>query len=285
MTPPRLDLAVVREAVRRALDEDLGDTGDLTTDTVVPAGRRARARLVAREELVVAGLPVAREVFRQADSDLSFVVLRQEGERAAPNEAIALVEGRARPILVAERTALNFLMRLCGIATATRAAVEEVAGTGVAVLDTRKTAPGLRLLDKYAVAVGGGVNHRLGLYDAALVKDTHLAVAGSVRQAVRRLLERGVPRERVMVEVRTVEQLEEAIEAGAGRAVLDNTDRETLAACVRRGKGRMVLEASGGLRPGRLREVAQAGVDCISLGFLTHSARAADLALDIEPLP
>lgn len=285
MTTPVLDPAAVREAVRRALDEDLGGRGDLTTDTVVPADRRARARVVAREALVVAGLPVAREVFLETGPDLSFEELRRDGDRAAPDEPIALVEGRARPILVAERTALNFLMRLCGIATATRAAVEEVAGTGVAVLDTRKTAPGLRLLDKYAVAVGGGVNHRLGLYDAAMVKDTHLAVTGSVREAVLRLLGRGIPRERVTVEVRTIEQLDQAIQAGAGRAVLDNMDRETLAACVRRGKGRIVLEASGGLRPGRLREVAETGVDCLSLGFLTHSARAADLALEVEALP
>ncbi len=284
MLPP-LDPERVGMAVRRALEEDLETTGDLTTETVIPAGRRARARLVAREELVVAGLPVAREVFRQLDPDLVFTEDHRDGECARSAETLAVVEGRARPILVGERTALNFMMRLCGIATATRAAVEEVAGTGAIVLDTRKTAPGLRLLDKYAVAAGGGVNHRLGLYDAAMLKDTHLAAAGPIRDAVRRLLQRGVPRDRLTVEVRTVHELEEAIGAGAGRALLDNLNLATLADCVRVGKGKIVLEASGGLGPGRLRQVAGTGVDCLSLGFLTHSVRAADVAMEMEALP
>jgi nicotinate-nucleotide pyrophosphorylase (carboxylating) len=283
--PPPLDPGVVREAVRRALEEDLGAEGDLTTDSVIPAGRTARGQIVARQTLVVAGLPWAREVFRQTGPELSFVELRREGEEAPAGEVLASVEGAARPILTGERTALNFLMRACGIATATRAAVQEVAGSGVVILDTRKTAPGLRALDKYAVAVGGGVNHRLGLFDAAMIKDTHRALVGSIRQAVARLLGRGIPKERITVEVRGVEELEEAIAAGAGRALLDNMDLAGLEACVRRAKGRIVLEASGGLRPGLLRPVAETGVDCLSLGYLTHSVRAADIALEIEALP
>jgi len=278
----KLDPELVRSAVEAALAEDLGESGDVTTAAVIPAGCSGTAGIVAREVLTLAGLPVAREVFRLLDPGLSFTAHVEDGERLAAGARVATVRGAARPILEGERTALNFLMRMSGIATAARAAMDEIAGTGATVLDTRKTAPGLRHLDKYAVAAGGATNHRMGLHDAVLVKDTHLAVARSIRAAVEAARERGHPRERITVEVRDEGQLREAIEAGAGRALLDNMDLEALRACVRIGRGRVVLEASGGLRPGNLRPVAETGVDAMSLGWLTHSARAADLAMEME---
>ena len=284
MTLADLDAEAAARAVTAALAEDLGAQGDVTSRATIPAARRGRARFVAREPLTLAGLPIVREVYRQLDPALTFRTERTDGDTLGAGDTVAIVEGSARHLLEGERTALNFLQRLSGIATATRAALDEVAGTGVAILDTRKTAPGLRALDKYAVAAGGGTNHRMGLYDAAMVKDTHLGTGGSISDAVRACLDAGVPRSHVTAEVRTVEELREAIAAGAGRALLDNMSVGILAACVREGRGKVVLEASGGLKPGTLRAVAATGVDCLSLGYLTHSVRAADLAMDLEPL-
>jgi len=281
VTPPALPREAIRNAVDAALAEDLGREGDVTTAAVIPEGTRAAARIVAREPLVVAGIPVAREVFERLDPELSLAPGARDGERVEAGRTILAIEGRAAPILEGERTALNFLMRMCGIATAARAAVDEIAGTGASLLDTRKTAPGLRVLDKYAVAAGGATNHRMGLYDAILVKDTHLAAAGSIAEAVARARARR-PGLVVTVEVRDEAELRQAIDAGADRALLDNMDLDLLRRCVATGKGRIVLEASGGLAPGRLRAVAATGVDFLSAGFLTHSVRAADLAMDVE---
>jgi nicotinate-nucleotide pyrophosphorylase (carboxylating) len=277
-----LDPWVVRTTIERALVEDLGERGDVTTQAVIPPGCRAEARIVAREPLVLAGLPVAAEVFQALDPAVSFLPRRRDGERVPAGERVASVSGPARPILEGERTALNFLMRMSGIATAVREAVDEIAGTGARILDTRKTAPGLRHLDKYAVAAGGATNHRMGLHDAVLIKDTHLGVAPSIADAVSSALGRGHPAESITVEVRTLEQLEQAIAAGAGRALLDNMDLDEMRRAVVLAAGRIVLEASGGLRPGHLRPVAETGVDAMSLGWLTHSARAADLAMEME---
>lgn len=287
MTRPHLDLEIVRRAVAAALAEDLGAAGDVTTRAAVPASRRAHATLVARAPMTVAGLDVARAVFHELDPAIVFTAHTSDGQRVAADTVVASAEGSAAALLAGERTALNFLQRMSGIATATRAAVEEVAGTGVVILDTRKTAPGLRALDKYAVAAGGGTNHRHGLYDAAMVKDTHVAVAvaGSLAAAIRDCLASGLPAASITAEVRTEAELDEAIAAGAGRALLDNMTRAALAACVRRAKGKIILEASGGIRPGELRAVAETGVDCISLGYLTHSVRAADLAMDLRAIP
>jgi len=280
-----LDSSVLARTVEAALAEDLGEAGDITTDAVIDSGCRATGRFVAREELVLAGLPVAREVFRQLDAQLSFRALRREGERIGAGECVAVVSGGARAILRGERTSLNFLMRMCGVARAADSAVAEVAGTGCVVLDTRKTAPGLRQLDKYATACGGMTNHRMGLYDGVMVKDTHLDAGCGLEQALRRLFERGHDRSIVTVEVRRPAELEQAIAGGAGRAILDNMDLDDLRRAVQIGKGRIVLEASGGLRPGLLRAVAETGVDCISLGWITHSAPAANLALEMEGRP
>jgi nicotinate-nucleotide pyrophosphorylase (carboxylating) len=252
---------------------------------VVPEDRTAAGHVVARTELVIAGLSVAREVFRQLDPSLIFLELSGEGERAEPGQRLATVTGRARPILEGERTALNFMMRMSGIATTTRRAVDEVAGTGARILDTRKTAPGLRVLDKLSVAIGGGENHRMGLFDAVMIKATHLGVGGSVGEAVRATLGSGVPRERITAEVRNLPELEEAIAAGAGRALLDNMSVEEIREAVRVGQGRIALEASGGLRPGGLRAVAETGVDFLSVGWLTHSVTAADVAMETEEAP
>jgi nicotinate-nucleotide pyrophosphorylase (carboxylating) len=277
-----LDLREVRRVVAAALEEDLGRRGDVTSDAVVPADRQAASRLVARQTLILAGSDVAREVFACLDPHVRFEPLASDGQRMAAGESVARVAGSARTLLRGERTALNFLMRMCGIATAARAAVEEIRGTGARILDTRKTAPGLRSLDKYAVTMGGATNHRMGLYDAAMIKDTHLAAVDSLERAVEAVRDTGLPVERITVEVRTVEELERAIRAGAGRALLDNMDPPTLREAVAAGRGRIVLEVSGGLRPGRLRPVAELGVDALSVGWLTHSAPAADLAMEME---
>jgi len=275
----------VARSVAAALEEDLGRTGDLTTQAVVAAGRKAKATFVAREAMTVAGLDAAREVFRQLDPEVAFTGLVPDGSAVEAGAVVAEAAGSARALLSGERTALNFLQRMSGIATATRAAVAEVAGTGATILDTRKTAPGLRALDKHAVALGGGTNHRHGLYDAAMIKDTHLGATSSLGDAIRACRAAGVPPGAITAEVRSVDELDEAIAAGAGRALLDNMTLAQLTDCVRRGKGRIVLEASGGLRPGTLRAVAETGVEFLSLGYLTHSVRAADLAMDLAAAP
>jgi nicotinate-nucleotide pyrophosphorylase (carboxylating) len=277
-----LDPAAVRRIVAVALDEDLGERGDVTTDALLQSGARCRARILARDDLVLAGGPVAVEVFRALDDSLELRLLHPDGARLTAGELVATLCGDPRPILRGERTALNFLMRMSGIASAAAAAVAEVRGSGCRILDTRKTAPGLRHLDKYAVACGGATNHRMGLHDAVMIKDTHLGTGCGVLQAVALARERGQPRESITVEVRSLAMLEQAIEAGAGRALLDNMELDAMRQAVDLGRGRIVLEASGGLRPGALREVAATGVDCISLGWLTHSAPAANLAMELE---
>jgi nicotinate-nucleotide pyrophosphorylase (carboxylating) len=271
--------------VRGALDEDLSEIGDLTSNTILHESATAVGRLVARETLTLAGIPFAAQVFHQLTPATTFEALRRDGDEAPAGECVAVVRGSARAILAGERTALNFLMRLSGIATATRRCVQEIEGTDAVILDTRKTVPGLRAADKYAVTVGGGKNHRFGLYDAAMIKDTHLAVDPDIPRAVAALLRGGVRADHITVEVRDLDQLAHAIKAGAGRVLLDNMDLETMRQAVEQADGRLVLEASGGLLPGRLRAVAETGVDCLSLGFLTHSTIAADLAMETEPQP
>jgi len=280
---PTLDVSTVERCVAAALEEDLGSDGDITSRAVVPVQRRSRGRIVARQELTLAGLPVARAVFAAIDASLCFAEESADGERVDAGTIVATVTGGSRGILTGERTALNFLMRLSGIATVAAAAVQEVAGTGATILDTRKTGPGLRVLEKYAVACGGATNHRMGLWDAVMIKDTHLGAGIELGAAIRAALAQGHAREIVTAEVRTLAQLDEAIEAGAGRALLDNAEPPLMRKAVELAAGRIVLEVSGGLKPGRLREVAETGVDFLSLGALTHSAPAADLALEMEP--
>jgi nicotinate-nucleotide pyrophosphorylase (carboxylating) len=273
---------VTQDLVARALAEDVGD-GDVTTAATVDADTRARATISQKAPGVVFGLEAAEETFRSLDPDVALERLVQEGvwREGGP---VLQIEGTARAILSAERTALNFLQRLSGIATLTARCVQAVQGTGVKILDTRKTTPGLRALEKAAVAAGGGTNHRAGLYDAILIKENHAALAGGVGQAVRRA-EEFAPGLVLEVECRTIEDIDEALDAGARRILLDNMNTEQLRAAVRHVAGRAQLEASGGLTLERLREVASTGLDFISVGALTHSAPALDLSLLLEPLP
>lgn len=278
MTGP-LDPVLVDEIVRRALAEDLGDAGDITTDALVPAGAHARGALVAREDCVVAGLPVLAAVFAALDPGVKVASVVDEGGGARAGDVVAEVEGPTRAILAGERTALNFLQRLSGIATLTRRFVDRA--PGAELRDTRKTTPGLRDLEKYAVRIGGGTNHRMGLYDRVLIKDNHVAAAGGVRAAVERI-RASRPSLPVEVECETLEQVREAVEAGADEILLDNMDPRTLREAVRIAAGRARTEASGGVTLETVSEIAASGVDAISAGALTHSAPAIDFSLELE---
>jgi nicotinate-nucleotide pyrophosphorylase (carboxylating) len=277
-----LDLERVRRVARGALDEDLG-AGDATSEATVPETARAKAVLLAKQELVLAGLDVARAVFEALEPALRFQAEGREGDRFYPDTVIATAEGRARALLAAERVALNFLQRLCGVATLTRRFADAVEGTPARIRDTRKTTPLLRFLEKHAVEVGGGVPHRGGLDGGILVKDNHVRLAGSVRQATLRAVAgaRGLP---VEIEVDGLGQIEDAIEAGAQMILLDNFTPEEVREAVHLVKGRVPLEASGGIRLENVRAFAEAGVDYIAVGALTHSAPAADISLEVEPV-
>ncbi len=271
----------VLEAVRLALDEDLGTRGDLTSQALFTREDRGEGFLVMREKGRVAGLPVASSVFRLLDQQVAFQPLVSEGDEVEPDTRLARVEGPLLPILEGERTALNFLQRLSGIATLTAAFVRLAAPYGVEIRDTRKTTPGLRSLEKYAVRIGGGVNHRMGLYDAVLVKDNHIRAVGGVGMALRLVRQEYGESFPVEVEVQDLEQLEEALAAGADTIMLDNMDTGMMREAVRITAGRARLEASGGITLDRVEEVASTGVDFISVGALTHSFRSLDIALDL----
>ena len=265
--------------VSQALQEDLG-SGDVTTRITVPDDLRAGARLAANEAGVVSGLEVAEAVFRELDPEVAFTALVQDGSRVTPHQVLATISGKARAILSAERTALNFLGRMSGIATVTRHFVDAVAGTGVQILDTRKTAPGLRLVDKQAVRHGGGRNHRMGLYDLILIKDNHIDLAGSLVEAVRRAQAAGSGLE-IEVEARTLEDVQAGLEAGVRRILLDNMKPEMMKQAVTLGRGRAPLEASGDVSLDNVRQIAETGVDDISVGALTHSAKVFDVSLEV----
>src|SRR3954454_13741795 len=269
------------ELIERGLAEDVGE-GDLTTAAVVPEGARARARIDQKEPGAMAGLDVAEAVFAHLDPELRFERRVEEGEWREGG-LVAEIEGAAAPILTGERTALNFLGRLSGVATLTARYVMAVGGTGAEILDTRKTTPGLRALEKEAVRAGGGTNHRAGLYDAILVKENHAAMAGGVGEATRRALAAasGLP---VEVECATLDEVRAAIDAGAPRILLDNMADDELRAAVEIAAGRAELEASGGVSLATVRAIAETGVDFISVGALTHSAPALDVSLILEPL-
>jgi nicotinate-nucleotide pyrophosphorylase (carboxylating) len=276
------ETATSGDIVARALAEDLGD-GDVTTEATVPADARARAEITQKAPGVIFGLDVAEEVFRTLDPEATFQRGVAEGvwRDAGP---VLTVEGRARALLSGERTALNLLARLSGVATTAARAVRAVAGTNATILDTRKTTPGLRRLEKAAVAAGGATNHRAGLYDAILIKENHAALAGGVGEAVRRARERA-PELPLEVECRTPAEIDEALEAGATSLLLDNMSPEQLRAAVAQVAGRATLEASGGVTLETLRAVAGSGVDFVSMGAITHSAPALDLSLLLQPLP
>jgi nicotinate-nucleotide pyrophosphorylase (carboxylating) len=270
----------IQEAVASALAEDIG-TGDVTTEATVPAEAVGTAEILVKEPGVVCGLAVAEAAFRALDDEVRFEARVEDGALVSDvPAAVATVTGSERAILTGERVALNFLGRLSGIATLTRRYADAVAGTGAAVLDTRKTTPGLRALEKYAVACGGGTNHRFGLDDAVLVKDNHLRAAGSIQLAVERVREiSDLP---VEVECETLEQVGEALAAGVDAILLDNMSLDRLRSAVALADGRTRLEASGGITLDNIRAVAETGVDEISVGALTHSARALDVSLELR---
>jgi nicotinate-nucleotide pyrophosphorylase (carboxylating) len=266
--------------VRRTLAEDLGEGGDITSAAVIPAEARFRGVMDSRDPIVVAGLPIAEAFFRALDPEVEIARLVDEGARVAAGTDVLRVTGSARALLTAERSALNTLQHLSGIATLTRAFVDAIEGTGAVLLDTRKTIPGLRLIEKYATRMGGAQNHRMGLWDAAMIKDNHVAVAGGVEEAVRRAVAAGIGR--IIVEVDRIDQIEPALGAGATHLLLDNMDAGMLREAVELVAGRVPTEASGGVTLETIRAKAEAGVTYISVGRITQSAPAADIGLDFE---
>lgn len=283
MNAPAPPQEAIARIVALALAEDIG-SGDLTSQAVVPEHVRFGAALTAREPLTLAGLPVVHEVYRQLGDPEALDDAAREGVKLQPGDVAGHIETNARLALTGERTALNFLQRLSGIATLTRTFVDEVAGTGASILDTRKTVPGLRALDKYAVAMGGGVNHRFGLFDAILIKDNHIAAAGGVAAALRAAHAANLDGVRVQIEVDTLDQLDEALAAGVEFILLDNMTPAQVQLAVNRAAGGARLEVSGLVNLGNVRAYAETGIDDISVGSLTHSARAVDIGLDATEL-
>ena len=282
MTPPPLPSVMMEPLVRMALLEDLGRAGDLTTDAIVPADRRATALLVTRQPGVVAGLHLARLAFQLIDPTIEMTIQHNDGAVLAAGDMIASITGPARGILTAERVALNFLCRLSGIATATASVVAAVRDYRTRIVCTRKTTPGLRAIEKYAVRVGGGSNHRFGLDDAVLIKDNHVAIAGGVTEVLRRAKSGVGHLVKIELEVDTLDQLREALDQGVDAVLLDNMDPATLARAVAMVAGRAVTEASGRITPATAPQVAAAGVDLISIGWLTHSVSILDIGLDFR---
>lgn len=271
---------LIEDAVRRALAEDLGLAGDITTDATIAETATVRAVIAARKPGIIAGLDVAEEVFFQVDEDIRFQAIVDDGQRVDAGTAIAEIEGPARGILSGERVALNFLGHMSGIATLTSAYVGKIRDTGATIVCTRKTAPGLRAFEKYAVRAGGGMNHRFGLYDAVLIKDNHVAAAGGIAGAVRAAKSRAGHMVKIEVEIDRLDQLDDAVDEGADIVMLDNMDLDTMREAVRRVPGHVITEASGGVSLDTVRAIAETGVDLISVGAITHSAPVLDLGLD-----
>jgi nicotinate-nucleotide pyrophosphorylase (carboxylating) len=265
--------------VRATLAEDLGEAGDITSAAVIPAEARFNGVMASRDAIAVAGLPIAAAFFRALDPDVAIEQCVEDGARVPAGTVLMRLTGKARALLTAERSALNTVQHLSGIATLTATYADAIAGTGATLLDTRKTIPGLRLLEKYAVRMGGGSNHRMGLWDAAMIKDNHVAVAGGVGPAVARAVKAGIPR--IIVEVDRIDQIAPALEAGATWLLLDNMPPAMLREAVALVAGRVPTEASGGVRLETIRAIAEGGVTYVSVGRLTQSAPAADIGLDL----
>jgi nicotinate-nucleotide pyrophosphorylase (carboxylating) len=278
MTRDGWESPAVLETLRRALEEDIGP-GDITTRACVPEARTARGKFLARQSLVLAGMPLVPLIFRLRGGVYDYVPLKKDGDRCEDGDVLSLVYGRAHTLLECERTALNFLQRLSGVATAASMFADRIAGTNCRVLDTRKTTPGLRLLEKLATDAGGVTNHRLGLFDAVLIKNNHIAAAGGVRQAIQATRSSGLP---VQIEVRTRAELREALEYGAERLLLDNLTPEEAADWIKEIAGRAKVELSGGITLDNVRAYAEAGADFVSSGAITHSAPAVDLSFRLE---
>ena len=273
----------VKSIVKSALAEDIG-TGDITTTLTIPDRSEATGVIGAKDQGVIAGLELVRVTFRAVDDQIAVKEAVHDGAKVSCGETIATVSGRTRGILTGERVALNFLQRMSGIATITARFVELVSHTKARIVDTRKTSPGLRPLEKYAVTVGGGLNHRLGLYDGILIKDNHISAAGGVSAAVRAAKKRAPHTLKIEVEVSSLNQLDEALQAGADAVLLDNMSADLMKEAVELAAGTVITEASGGVSEHTVREIAQTGVDLISVGALTHSAQALDINLHITPV-
>ena len=285
---PELDMNRVNTLIDLALEEDLADRGDTTSKSVIPADARARGVLYAKSDCVLAGLAVAEAVFKKLDPACEFTYILHDGDKCSAKTVIAEITGNAVAMLTAERTALNFIQRLCGVATMAGNYAASVKDSAMEVLDTRKTTPGWRNLEKYAVAVGGASNHRIGLFDRIMIKDNHREMAGMEGPGgILRSVERArkmYPDLEIEVEVDTLEELDEALQSGCEHILLDNMSTEMMAEAVRRNQGRAKLEASGNITIERLPEIAAAGVDFASSGALTHSVKSSDISLDIKPL-
>jgi len=270
----------VQKIVEQSLLEDIG-TGDITTEYIIPSNLKAKGIIKTSEEGVVAGLDIACLVFKKLDSEINFQSKIKDGEKILPEEILAEITGSAQTILKGERVALNFLQRMSGIATITSKFCQEVKDFPVRIVDTRKTTPGLRILEKYAVRMGGGYNHRFGLYDAVLIKDNHIAVAGGIRSALNSVRKQISHTAKIEVEVENLYQLQEALKMKADIIMLDNMDLETMKKAVKMAKGKASIEASGGITLEKVREIAQTGVDLISVGALTHSVKALNISMEI----
>ena len=270
----------IKTFISNALREDIGP-GDLTTEALIQPDIEGKAELIAKEPLILAGIEVAREVFHQVNQDINFLGRHPDGEDLSSSTVIATISGPLRSLLTAERVALNLLQRLSGIATLTRQYVNGIEGTKARIVDTRKTTPGLRALEKYAVTIGGGKNHRFGLFDGILIKDNHIAAVGSLTEAVKRAREKVPHTLKIEVETENLDQVREAISAGAEIIMLDNMDIETMKEAVKLINGKALIEASGGINLNNVRQVAETGVDLISVGAITHSARSMDISMEI----
>jgi len=271
---------LIDKIIEQALLEDIG-TGDITTESIIPSNLKAKGIIKTSEEGVVAGLDIVFLVFKKLDSEINFQSKIKDGKKILPEEILAEITGSAQTILKGERVALNFLQRMSGIATITSKFCQEVKDFPVRIVDTRKTTPGLRILEKYAVRMGGGYNHRFGLYDAVLIKDNHIAVAGGIRSAVNSVRKQISHTAKIEVEVENLYQLQEALKMKADIIMLDNMDLETMKKAVKMAKGKALIEASGGITLEKVREIAQTGVDLISVGALTHSVKALDISMEI----
>lgn len=277
----RLPGFYIDEIIKTALKEDINYI-DTTTDLVIPEGHKSSAALIAKAEGVLCGIEVAVRAFTMLDGGIRYSIFKKDGDRIKPGDKIAVIEGPARALLKGERTALNLLQHMSGIATETDRCVQIVKGTKAAITDTRKTMPGLRALQKYAVAIGGGKNHRFNLSDGAMLKDNHIDAAGGITAAVRAVRERLGHMVRLEVETRNIDEVKEAIKAGADVIMLDNMTCEQMREAVKLAAGRVLLEASGGITGENLRAVAETGVDIISIGALTHSVKALDISMKID---
>lgn len=270
----------IGDFITRALEEDIGP-GDITTEALIPPEAKGRGEIIVKENLVLAGMDMARNVFHQVNPEISFSANHKDGSGLSPTTVIATISGPLASILTAERLALNLLQRLSGIATLTRKYVNKIEGTKARIVDTRKTTPLLRSLEKYAVRAGGGKNHRFGLFDGVLIKDNHIAAVGSISESVKRARKRAPHTLKIEVEVENLDQVKEALSAGVDIIMLDNMAIEAMKEAVNLINGRAIVEASGGINLDNVRQVAETGVDLISVGAITHSARAMDISMDI----